>query len=293
MKLKYLLLITIPLLSIGCKTQQEVTSDIIPSSKFFKSENPKVLVVGSFHFDYPNLDAVKTDSIDQIDILSIQKQAELSELLEYLKLFKPNKIGVESYGNPNFTQELKKFQNGEIKLSRDERHQIGVKLADELNLDTIYSLDAISFYEEVREVIPNITDSLMIDFDFSNNETDLLYNEWNDYTKSLQNEIPLLEYFKYINTEEYHKFLNGYYYVGDFKNSKYSGADITTIYWFSRNLRILRKIQDIIEDEEDRILVIFGNSHAAALRKFISDTPNIDFVEFGNLKENTIANKRR
>jgi len=292
MKLKYFLLIAILILSIRCKNQQKVNSDLLASSDFFESENPKVLVVGSFHFDYPNLDAVKTDSIDQIDILSNQKQIELAELLDYLKLFRPTKIGVESYGNPNFTQELKKYQNGEIQLSRDERHQIGVKLADELKLDTIYSLDAISFYEEIKEVIPNITDSLMIDFDFSNTETDLVYNDWNEYSKSLQKEISLLKYFKYINTEEYHGYQNGYYYLGDFKNAKYSGADMTTIYWFSRNLRILRRIQDIIENKEDRILVIFGNSHAAALRRFLSDSPDIDFVEFGNLKENTIANTR-
>lgn len=273
------------LISSGCKAQKEAGKKLTPPSEFFKNNNPKVLVVGAFHFDYPNLDAVKTENSDQIDILSKQKQLELKELIDYIKLFKPTKIGVESYSNQNFTQELVKYQKGEIKLSRDERHQIGVRIANELNIDTIYSLDAISLYDEIKDDIPHVIDSLMVDFDFSNEENDLLFKEWFAYDRSLPKSISLLEYFKYSNSKEYHKYLNGYYYVGDFKNSQYSGADITTIYWFSRNLRILRRIQDIIENQNDRILVIFGNSHAAALRTAIIDSPTLDYIEFDSLNK--------
>ncbi len=263
-----------------CHGQQE---NLINPSALFKIKAAKVLVVGTFHFEYPNLDAVKTDSLDQIDILSNQKQAELKELIEYIKLFKPNKIGVESFGNPNCTERLRSFRNGNYTLTRDERDQLGVRIAHELNLDTIYALDAYPIYSELNNVIPDFIDSLSTDFDYAHAEIDSIYKDFFSYDGALEKSIELLDYFMYMNSKAYHKYMKGYYYLGDFKNSKYSGADMTTIHYFSRNLRILRRIQDIVENENDRILVIFGNSHASALRDFITDCPTLDYIEFSEL----------
>jgi hypothetical protein len=53
---------------------------------------PKVLLVGSWHFQYPGLDAHVTNEENRINIYSDRRQQELKELLDYLAIFKPTKI---------------------------------------------------------------------------------------------------------------------------------------------------------------------------------------------------------
>ena len=62
------------------------------------------------------------------------------------------------------------------------------------------------------------------------------------------------------------------------------GADILSIYWYNRNLRIFRKLQEITESSKDRILVIFGNGHASILRHLLESSPEYEFIEFNKLK---------
>lgn len=64
----------------------------------------------------------------------------------------------------------------------------------------------------------------------------------------------LLEYFKHSNSKESHQYAYGVYLTGDFKSDKQRGADIISMWWYNRNLRIFRNIQDMTEGKEDRIL---------------------------------------
>src|SRR5947199_8838811 len=53
---------------------------------------PKVMILGTFHFDNPNRDYVK---MERDSILSERRQKEVRELIDHLKSFKPTKIAVE------------------------------------------------------------------------------------------------------------------------------------------------------------------------------------------------------
>ena len=44
----------------------------------------------------------------------------------------------------------------------------------------------------------------------------------------------------------------------DFKLDKTRGADVLSMHWYNRNLRILRRIQDVATSANDRIVVIYG-----------------------------------
>ena len=92
--------------------------------------------------------------------------------------------------------------------------------------------------------------------------------------------MDILSYFKRINSKESHQYGFGFYLLEDFDYNDGRGADILSIWWYNRNLRIFRKLQEITENPEDRILVIFGNGHAAILRQLIEASPEYDFVEF-------------
>lgn len=240
--------------------------------------------MGTFHFDYPGLDGHKTIDDDKIDVLSVQRQKEMNELVNYIKQFKPNKIVIEGTDSHFWTNELKKFKNGKVDLKRDERYQLGVRIASEMTLDTLYALDATTFAEELQEVNSEFSAKLWKDYDW-NDEGELpdRYNEWSNYKDQLAKEIDLLTNFKYINSEESHTYEYGSYLTGDFELDENRGADVLSIYWYNRNLRIFRKIQEINNDKNDRILIIFGNGHASLFRQFFSSSSEFDYIEFNSL----------
>ena len=255
---------------------------------FFDFKKPKILVVGSFHFAYPNLDAYKIKELDKIDVLSTERQREIRELVDYIKKFNPTKIGVESLGIPDFTKDLKIYNQGNLNLSRDERHQLGVRIASEMSLDTIFSIDATPMLNDLDKIDEDYVNALWEDYDWKNDsKTDSLKREWYKYEDQLKKEMSLLNYFKRLNSPEYHQHDYGMYLIDDFKLNNYQGADNLSTYWYNRNLRIFRKIQDITENENDRILVIVGNSHAALLRQFITCSPEYEYIEFCDLETNT------
>ena len=58
-------------------------------------EQIKVLTLGSFHFDFPNLDVKKTDNEDLIDVLEPKYQKEIESIVDKLEKFKPTIIVIE------------------------------------------------------------------------------------------------------------------------------------------------------------------------------------------------------
>ncbi|SCY80790.1 DUF5694 domain-containing protein [Flavobacterium caeni] len=254
-------------------------------SDFFPKSKTQVLVVGTFHFDYPGLDAHKTDESNKIDVLREPKKSEVTQLVDYIKRFKPTKIVIEAMPNWQATEKLKRYKAGEFRNQRDERFQLGMRIATELQLDTIYALDALPFDLELEKLDTVYFKKFFEDFDFkSNDPMAAKFTDWYRYEETLQKSMTLLDYFKRFNARESHELTYGAYLVGDFKLDDTRGADILSIWWYNRNLRIFRKLQQITESPTDRLLVIFGNGHAALLRQLLECSPEYDFVEFDGLK---------
>ncbi len=257
-------------------------------SEYFPDPKAKVLIVGSFHFDYPNLDAHKTEKGDQVDVLSPKTAKEVTELIDYIKKFKPTKIAIEAFPNWNANQKLKEYKEGKYTDQRDERYQIAMRIAKELHLNELYSIDANSIWGDLEEKFGK-TDSMYFknisaDYDFLSD--DVISKQYNVFFKSSErkNFNSMLDLFKFMNSKEYHKYEYGAYLSGDFKLRDHDGADMLALYWYDRNLRIFRNIQNIPHTSEDRILVIAGNSHASILRQLFTSSPEFDYIEFDSLK---------
>ena len=273
------------LLSLGCTSKSgSETTALRPVSSFFPEHKTQVLVVGTFHFNYPGLDAHKTDEKDRIDVLKEPWQGEVLELVAYIKKFKPTKIGIEAMDSWQASEKLKLYKEGNLILGRDEREQLGLRLASDLGLDTIYSLDAGSFAADIEEMWPEFAGEFFKDYDWqSDDPLEKNYAEHYSYQDALSQHSSILEKLKYLNAPDLHRYDYGAYLIGDFKLGNHRGADILATYWYNRNLRIFRKIQDISSSAEDRILLIIGNGHAALLRQFLEASPEFEFVEFGEL----------
>ena len=100
----------------------------------------QVMVLGTYHFGNPGLDLVNTDSDD---VLAPHRQAELEDLAERLMAFRPTAIAVERIRrtedalDPNFAD----FVPEDLSRQRDERVQIGYRVAHEAGLDRVYAVD--------------------------------------------------------------------------------------------------------------------------------------------------------
>src|SRR5512144_2912591 len=87
----------------------------------------KVMVLGTYHFDNPNRDYVKTNVDNH---LSERRQKEIAEVAELLAGFKPTKIALEAVdGVSKVQQHFLDYIRGDYKLTADERDQIGLRLA--------------------------------------------------------------------------------------------------------------------------------------------------------------------
>ncbi|MDH3246457.1 MAG: DUF5694 domain-containing protein [Saprospiraceae bacterium] len=282
--MKTIKFIGILLLLVSC-TSNEISEQTVKTAKeHFPEEKIKILMVGTFHFDYPGLDAHQTVDEDKIDVLKEPKKSEVTELVEYIKRFQPSKIAIEATSQWNATSKLRKYKTGEYRGQRDERYQLAMRIATESDLDTLYSIDASNMLHDLQELDSNYTNSLFKDFDFQSDDPYNQYVEnWLEYEDKLANQMHLLDYFKLINSKESHQYGYGAYLIGDFKLDSERGADILSAWWYNRNVRIFRKLQQIHESMDDRILLIFGNGHAAVLRQLIECSPEYELVEFDSL----------
>lgn len=252
---------------------------------------PKVLLVGTWHFDYPGLDAHVTSEEHKMNIFSEKRQKELMELLDYVARFKPNKIAVEGGRNSGYLiRRYERWKNGTAPLGASEADQIAIRLMDRFRLDTLFGINAYPLLLEWRDerdstAAPHYIDSLLLGHYFGGeDEISKRYAGFYNYKDRLTVEHSLLDNFRYINSE---KVLNrgfGAYLAGHFKSEGMQGPDALSMFWFNRNLRIFRNIQNITEGPEDRILVLFGAGHIQILRWLFECSPEYELMEFESLE---------
>lgn len=252
---------------------------------------PEVLLVGTFHFGYPGLDSHKTQEKYKLDILSNQRQEELRELLDYIKKFKPTKIMIEAGRNTGYLMNRKRrWEKGEEQLGRRESDQIAIRLAHELELDTIYGIDAPSLMYEMfnskdSTLFQNYFADILEDRVENHNVFEDRYWDWYDVDDSLTYEMNLLDFFKFQNTDKVIERMHGHYILND-KYDDFNNMDgWFLLNWYSRNLRIIKNMQRIKTQPDDRIMVLFGAGHLAILKQQLEATPEYDLVKFEDLEK--------
>lgn len=251
---------------------------------------PEVLLVGTFHFGYPGLDGHKTKDEYKLDILSDQRQEELRELLDYIKKFKPTKIMIESGRNTGYLMNrMRRWEKGEEELGRRESDQIAIRLAHELELDTIYGIDAPSLMNEMFQskdstAFQSFFANIFEERDEMQNKFENRYWNWYDVQDQLTYEMRLLDFFKFQNTDEVIERMHGHYVLDDNYDDYNSMDGWLLLNWYSRNLRIIKNLHRIETNEDDRIMILFGAGHMAILKQQLEATPEYELVKFGDLE---------
>ena len=93
-------------------------------------------------------------------MLSEARQAEIEEVIDCLKAFRPTKIALEA--EERFKDALniayRAFVDGQHVLGVNEREQIGYRLAKECNLPKVHAVDWNEDEEDVPEM-PDLSES--------------------------------------------------------------------------------------------------------------------------------------
>lgn len=245
---------------------------------------PKILLVGTFHFDYPGLDDHKIDNDDRIDVATEEKQAEVLELVEYISRFRPNKIVVEQRAGSKVNETYRDYLVGNYELERDEIEQIAFRLGKRFGVDTLIPGDdrplSNSLYNHQDSVVLRpIIDSLFSDTTSIDPTIGRRYEAMYTAMDSLTARHRLLDVFRLKNDP--HMIRRGHGHYLEFASR--ADADALTVWWYSRNLRIYHRIRRETTSPEDRILVLFGSGHLGILRQQFESSPAYELVEFGEL----------
>lgn len=237
-----------------------------------------VLTLGTFHFDFPNLDKVQYSNDKQINVLEPAYQAEIEVLVNSLAAFSPTIIVVERpvEMQSEIDSLFHEYQVGNYVLQRGEYEQIGFRLAKRLGIERIYCADEWGrHYENIAELLneQNCDDFVRFEESFYNHPDSV-----KEFTpQSIFQEQGIIAELVALNNPENVRRSLGNYLIGHFKYESSShdfiGTDFETGRWFNRNLRIFRNIQRIKTCSTDRILIIFGAGHLNILNYLFKCSP--------------------
>lgn len=226
----------------------------------------EVLVLGTYHMDNPGRDIF---NMEADDVLAPKRQAEIRELLDVLTRFHPTKIAIEADSDSPKIKQYQDYLAGKYELGRDERDQIGFRLAKELNLPKIYGIDAdgdfpylaIQDYAKAHGREKEL-ESLM----------EQVGKRVRDENEFLKSHSVLQMLLRMNSSEAVRRGLAGYAMFAHFgEEYNYPGARLLTE-WYRRNMRIHTHLLNVIEPG-DRVLVIFGAGHLGLLRQAVQTDP--------------------
>jgi hypothetical protein len=231
-----------------------------------------ILILGTFHMDNPRLDST---NIEADDVLSAQRQREITELVEKLASFKPTRIAIEApYGSTVWPERYTRFLAGKYELKRNEIEQIGFQLAKKLNLPKIYPIDFPLYMsglrpDEVEEPRPQPSQTTV-----AKPATPTAPPALSEEDKLLRRST-VTEFLRYLNDEKRIQSDHAQYMQMLLPNDNpaiYARADLVTN-WYKRNLRIWSNLNRITEFPRDRVLLIIGSGHLKILKGFATDSP--------------------
>ena len=243
----------------------------------------KVMTLGVFHFDFPNLDLRRIEKSEQIDVLQPGYQKEIEEIVAGLGRFKPTIIVIER--PPARQAEIdslyQSYLRGAHVLGRGEEQQIGFRLARSQGLSRLYCADEWGdFSENIKKLLKGEDKDGLARFENYFEENPDLGKKFSPpsvfKTKGIRAELLQL------NDPERIKKTLGNYLTGAFKYedkpSDFIGVSFESGRWFNRNLKIFRNVQRIAAKPEDRILVIFGAGHMNLLNYLFECSPEYELI---------------
>ncbi len=245
-----------------------------------ESPRAEVLVLGVYHMANPGRDIF---NMQADDVLAPKRQAEIEQLVNVLKTFQPTKIAVErDFNDSRVSKSYADYLAGTHELTHNEVQQIGFRLAKELNHENIYPVDADGEFPFQHVVNYAKASGRATELDGVLSEIGAMVEAQNDYLAS----HTLLETLLYMNADRKVADDMGFYYrQAEFGEPwDWAGADLVSS-WFRRNMRIYSNVMGLIQEPDERVLVIFGAGHLGWLQHAFSNNPRLRLRKLSELAE--------
>ncbi len=230
-----------------------------------KQTKPVVMILGTYHMGNPGRDLgnVKAD-----DVRSEKRQKEIADVIAAIKKFNPTRVAVE-IPDAKYLERYAQYLDGKYEPAANEVDQIGFRLAKEMNLKQIFTIDwqgNFDFDKVLASAKANNQQKVAEDF-MTTGKTEA------GRQSELLKTATVKEMYRYLNDEkrmdEWHAFYLSLIRVG--AGDDYAGADLVRD-WYERNLKIYANIERLAASPNERIFVIIGAGHLKLLQQFVKET---------------------
>ncbi len=240
---------------------------LLPLAAQERPARAEILILGTYHMANPGRDIINSQ-VD--DVLSPKRQAEMAQLAEVLKRFRPTKIAVErSFDDQRIVRDYNAYLAGTHQLTRNEVEQIGFRLARDLGHKAVYAVDVDGEFPFMR--LQKFAKATGRDKEF-----EALYAEVGEMVKARDAYLAshtILETLLYMNDDAAVARDVGFYFrQAEFGEPwDWAGADLLGE-WYRRNMRIYTNIARLA-GPEDRVLVVYGSGHLGWLQYAFANNP--------------------
>ncbi len=232
----------------------------------------QVMILGTHHMDNPGLDYANP-AVD--DVLAPHRQAEMAAVAQALAEFRPTRIAIEAEPGRDsvWNARYHAYRRGEHALARDEREQLGFRLAGMLGHERVYPVD----YKLDMDV------GGVMQYAARNGQGELA-QRMGSTIQAIVAEMnarmattPIGAILAEANSARADS-MHGWYLVMATvgRDTAYTGAR-EVANWYTRNLHIFANIARVAQPGE-RVLVIMGSGHGTLLRQFVDESPDLDLV---------------
>ncbi|NOS57145.1 MAG: hypothetical protein HOP37_12935 [Cyclobacteriaceae bacterium] len=268
----------------ACSHQPPVNfseSSAFPAIK--SSYQHQVMILGTFHFDR-GLDGSDVIAKNHLNISDAENQRQILALVDTIVArYKPTVIAVEWMPGKQVRIDslFQVYARTKELPGKNEAFQIGFRIAEKLNLPTIYAVDNRPPQPETVTELDNFEGyaqsrnqlDMMTEYDQEN----LIYNTFLD---SLLRATDFSTYMRIVNSDANLKRSKQLWFTGLVNlgyADTYVGADLTG-HWYRRNTRIFVNIRNLSKQKQERILVIYGMAHKWILEELFQGSPEFEVV---------------
>jgi hypothetical protein len=247
-------------------------SAALPAHAQAPAPRAQVMILGTYHMDNPGLDYANATADD---VLAPHRQAEIAALAQALAEFRPTRIAIEAEPSRDsvWNARYQAYRRGEHTLTRDERDQIGLRLAGMLGHERVYPVD----YKLDMDI------GGVMQFAAQNGQGELAQRMGATVQRVIADmnarmaTTPVGAILAEANgalADSMHGWYMVMATVG--RDTSYAGAHEVAS-WYTRNLHIFANIARVAQPGE-RVLVIMGSGHGTLLRQFVDESPDLDLV---------------
>lgn len=242
------------------------------------AQEKQMLLIGTFHFNNPGADVVKTRSFD---VMTAQSQKELETITEKIRQFKPDKIFVEwefdqqealdslygMYKTGTYFNYIEQKYPGKKFYQQNEIFQLAFRTAAKCKLDRVYAIDYTGA-DFPFDSLMNSIDS--VDQPDLKNRINKVIEDFTNITNEKMSKQSLTQLLLGYNEPAYRKMDLGLYFsllnkAG--KRENFVGAYLVSE-WYRRNLYMYSLVQKLTRSTDQKIMVLVGASHATMFNEF-------------------------